>query len=561
MTDGAGDRLHVARVTLEALSPLSIGSGDSRTTARKEKQSDGTETEVRITVAAIQRDANGLPTIPGPGLQGALRALAAEVYGEAFANRMFGHEESGNGDGQAGRVNWGWACAHDSSGEAVSGLRLPELATESDGVLRLLAADAPVWRDHVALSGRHSVDGRRKFARAAAPAGARFSAELSGWGDDDFRESLARIVGLFRHPRLRIGGGSGRGYGRIALRAATCAEAPLDDPGALRRLRAQPPSAPLETDLLPLLRAPGGAGTTMTLLLKCEGLLRIGASEPHAKHLTRRAASARGAATGAAVPSTVDGAEPGKDAEGEGATLRLMREPYILWNGDGARRAVRIDGESDTVPPEQLRFPVPGSSIRGPLAHRTLFHANALAGRCIDADALRGAGDAEKKKARVEHETRDRALRDFFGAAKEAGDLARETGEGRAGRVSFDDAEVRGAQYIVGIDHVSIDRFAGGAREITGALFREEALLGGRIEATVIVRPPLGAAEDGPGGWPARTARAFLLAVRDLCIGRLALGGRSNGTCRGAVRFSGADAEAWRRAAREAKAPLEEGGE
>ena len=474
---------------------------------------------------------------------------------------MFGHEESGSGDGRAGRVNWGWACAHDSSGEAVAGLRLPKLATESDEVLRLLETNAPVWRDHVALSGRHSVDGRRKFARAAAPAGARFSAELSGWGDDDFRESLVRIVGLFRHPRLRIGGGGGRGYGRIALRAATCAEAPLDDPDALRRLRAQPPSAPLETDLLPLLRAPDGAGATMTLLLKCEGLLRIGASGPHAKHLTRRAASARRAATGAAVPSAVDGAVPGKDAEGEGAILRLMREPYIRWDGDGAGRAVRIGGESDTVPPEQLRFPVPGSSIRGPLAHRTLFHANALAGRCIDADALRGADDEKKKEARVEHETRDRALRDFFGAAREAGDLDRETGEGRAGRVSFDDAEVCGAERIVGIDHVSIDRFTGGAREITGALFREEALLGGCIEATVIVRPPLGAAGDGPGGWPAGTARAFLMAVRDLCKGRLALGGRSNGTCRGAVRFSGADAEAWRAAAREADLPLEEGGQ
>ena len=544
MTDGAGDRLHVARATLEALSPLSIGSGDSWVDdKRTETKSDGTAEPVSVTVAAIQRDANGLPAIPGPGLQGALRALAVEVYGEAFANGMFGHEERGNGGGRAGRVNWGWACAHDSSGEAVAGLRLPKLETESDEVLRLLTADAPVWRDHVALSGRHSVDGRRKFARAAAPAGARFSAELSGWGDGDFRESLVRIVGLFRHPRLRIGGGGGRGYGRIALRAATCAEAPLDDPGALRRLRAQPPSAPLETDLLPLLRAPDSAGATMTLLLKCEGLLRIGASGPHAKHPTRR------------------GAATGKDAEGEGATLYLMREPYILWNDDGAGRAVRIDGESDTVPPEQLRFPVPGSSIRGPLAHRTLFHANALAGRCIDADALRGADDEKKKEARVEHEARDRALRDFFGAAREAGDLDRETGEGRAGRVSFDDAEVRGAERIVGIDHVSIDRFTGGAREITGALFREEALLGGRIEATVIVRPPLDAAGDGPGGWPAGTARAFLMAVRDLCIGRLALGGRSNGTCRGAVRFSGADAEAWRAAAREADLPLEEGGQ
>ena len=85
-------------------------------------------------------------------------------------------------------------------------------------------------------------------------------------------------------------------------------------------------------------------------------------------------------------------------------------------------------------------------------------------------------------------------------------------------------------------------------------------LLGGRIDATIIIRPPIAPSDDGGavGGWPRETAEAFLRALRDLCRGRLALGGRSHGTCRGTVRFEGRHAESWRDAARNVDAPLGE---
>ena len=278
MLGANADRLHLVRVTLEALSPLSIGSGESRTEKRVETASDGKKTEAEIVVAGIQRDANGLPTIPGAGLQGALRQLAMETHGEEFAKALFGHEDGTDDSGRAGRVAWGWSCAHDSAGVAVSGLRTQGLDAQNDSVLRLLTKPEPVWRDHVALSGRHSVDERRKFAHAAAPVGTRFSAELSGWGDDSFLEDLKRIVTLFRHPRLRLGGGSGRGYGRVALRAASYAAAPIDDAHALRRLRRLPSSMPLDTALLNELDDPDSNDTVMILSLECEGLMRIGVS-------------------------------------------------------------------------------------------------------------------------------------------------------------------------------------------------------------------------------------------------------------------------------------------
>lgn len=557
-TNVPGHDLHIVRLSFEARSPLSIGSGETRKESRKER---GSGVETSISVSEIQRDANALPAIPGAGLQGVLRRLAAEAHGEEFAGEMFGREDAG-GDGAAGRVLCGWACVHDATGVAVSGLRLAELDTSHDDVLRLLARSEPLWRDHVALNDRHSVDGRRKFARAAVPVGTRFSVELCGWGDDTFRDKLMQVVSLFRHPRLRFGAGSGRGYGRIRLLAASHAVPSLHDPAALRRLREQPPSESLSKDVLGDLAAPAGADTVLTLHLHCTDLLRIGAVGPHAQPLTHGAQRARCATSGGIVES--DGLGP-PDQQGGDAILMLLRQPCIVWNGNRGQ-SIEIGDDPVASPAEQLRFPIPGSSIRGVVAHRMLFHANRSAGRCIDADEYAQLAETDEEKREKLQATydgyrrRSPDLEVFLGAAKESTSLKDGAEDsGRAGRVLFDDAEATGVRWIVGLDHVSIDRFTGGAQDEDGALFREETLLGGRIEATVTIRPPLEPVEGGEktvGGWPDATANAFLLAVRDLCRGWLPLGGRGHGECSGHACFAGSDADDWQRAARKAGVPI-----
>ena len=548
-----GDRLHMVRVSFELLSPLSIGSGERRRTeTRKER---GTGKETNISVSEIQRDANGLPTIPGSGLQGVLRRLAVEVRGDEFAKEMFGFEGAGD-DGAAGRVVCGWACVQDAAGVAVSGLRPSAPGDSNDGVLQLLKRPEPLWRDHVALNDRHSVDARRKFARAAVPVGARFSLELNGWGDDEFRGKLTKVVTLFRHPRLRLGAGSGRGYGRVRLLAASLAAPSLDDAHGLRELRKQPPSTGLKTDLLQEIESSraGDTDTVLTLNLDCTDLLRIGAMGPHARNLTHDAQRARCAETGNIVESHALGTP---EQAGEDAILMLLREPRIVWNGNGGR-AIEVGKNPAESPAEQLRFPIPGSSIRGPLAHRMLFHANRLAGRCIDADALKDATEQERQEIKKRYAKRDPELIEFLGTAKESGapeDSADSIGQ--AGRILFDDAEVRDVKWIVGVDHVSIDRFTGGARD--GALFREEALLGGGIEVIATIRPPREPAKGDDktiGGWPQSTVTAFLLAVRDLCRGRLALGGRGHGECSGTACFTGKGAHDWCKAAEGAGVPI-----
>ena len=556
------DLLHIVRVSFETRSPLSVGSGERRKESRQERGSDAA---TNVTVSEIQRDANGLPTIPGAGLQGVLRRLAAEAYGEDFTCKMFGREDA-DGNGAAGRVACGWSCPQDANGAAVSGLRLPDLDTSNDDILRLLARPEPLWRDHVALNDRHAVNDRRKFARAAVPVGARFSVELNGWGDDSFRDDLLKVVSLFQHPRLRLGAGSGAGYGRIRLLAASYEAPSLDDATPLRKLREESPSKGLSKDLLQEPEALSiddieTTDTVLTLSLQCTDLLRIGAAGPHARHLTHEAQRARCARTGNIIESEGLGA---REQEGGDAILMLMREPRIVWDNSRGR-VIEINDDPAARPAEQLCFPIPGSSIRGPLAHRMLFYANSTAGRCIHADAWLAETDEEKrkelKKSYDDYAERSPELVAFLGAAKESAESDDpDTASGQSGCILFDDAEVSGVSWIVGLDHVSIDRFTGGARD--GALFREETLLGGHIEATAtILRPPLepvGGGGNTVDGWPEATAKAFLLAVHDLCRGRLALGGRGHGECSGKARFAGKNAAAWCKAAESAGVPIGE---
>jgi hypothetical protein len=87
---------------------------------------------------------------------------------------------------------------------------------------------------------------------------------------------------------------------------------------------------------------------------------------------------------------------------------------------------------------------------------------------------------------------------------------------------------------VQAIDHVSIDRFTGGA--LAKALYVEEALVGGTITATITILPPLdpyGNAESWSDNRHAPVVTAFCHALNDLRRGRLAIGAKSLGFCEG----------------------------
>lgn len=508
-------QLHILRLTLEAKSPISLGSGeevklDIPTKDGKEKKSTD--------VMALMRDANGLPTVPGASLQGALRRL--------YANEVFGCEGP-DGEGKAGRISFSWGAVHGADDEAVTGLK--DLRGTNVAFLKLLMKDAPLRRDHVALNARHSVDERKKFARTAVPVGTRFSFELTAWGNDDTRKTLLDAARYFRHPQFRLGGAARRGYGRIKVIRATYAAPDLNDPQALRDLRRQPLSTALNGDLLddPDFKAPASDATRAILTLRFTNTVRVGGATPPV-------------------------GTPKKD---KFKTLWALREPRFNWDDD------KKSGEEET------RYPLPGSSFRGPLAHRMAYYANQAGSNVIGESEIKDLLDLTPKKREAKLKKmgeRPELLREFLGHAKEKPGKEKpgEVDSGSVAKLTVDDTELKVSegQSKKGniVEHNSIDRFTGGVRDLTGVLFSEEVLSQPttRVELTIENPKSTESTEsDGVGGWDKTIADCFLKSLRDICTGRLPIGARSLGICTGSVEWHGAEEKAWKQAADAAGVP------
>lgn len=541
--------LHLARVTLEAESPLSCASG-----------------EAGLFDVVLSRDASGLPQIAGASLQGVLRHLHEATHGREKTMARFGYSQGdltaqeraaidatkrSPGDlhpresnpkydpqGAAGRLFFNFGHVHDSTDVAVTKLR-HEAPDFDDGLLRLLAAEAPVQREHVALSHTHTVAGRGKFERVAVPRGTRFSFELALWaGETEGRATLIEVLSLLLHPAFRIGGAARRGYGRVNIKRAGHRLLALSDPEAIRETRrTQPSNQDGFADILPALTAQANsdqsnATVTVTLCLHPLGLWRVGSSgDP-----VRTGQSDLRKPDGLTGPQ---GGEP--EPRNKDVQLAPSRESHVDWSS-GQGRLRPDDGAT-------ARLLVPGTGIKGPLAHRTLFHWHRLEGHTIDPDDPPDASDLEAWQSRPPE------LEAFFGAAKKKLDNSADKDDaapsqadndpprGQAARVIVDDAVAKAADdHILALDHNAIDRFTGGVRE--RLLFSEEVVLGGRITTRITILPPPAA------GWPLNLPLAFCHALRDLTEGRLALGAKSLGFCvmDGAkVEFVGhpVEAQAW----------------
>lgn len=191
--------IHLARVVLEAATPLSVSTG----------QPDG------VFDTALVTDANGLPALPGSSLAGVLRHLWIDAYGEASADELFGHQHGK--EGQPSRVGVSWGTLLDSGGEPADGLLLGEEAKRltDDPVLSAAAAliDNPVFRNRVHLTERGAAADQGKFDRAVLPAGHRFAVELTLTGADDAQ--WHNLLSLLVHPGLRAGGGTRAGLGHL----------------------------------------------------------------------------------------------------------------------------------------------------------------------------------------------------------------------------------------------------------------------------------------------------------------------------------------------------------
>ncbi len=493
---------HIARVTIEAASPISCGAGQGL-----------------VADNAIVRDANRLPMIPGTTLQGLLRAAYTgddedTLFGCAKYSGGIAEDEKGNEPMasnklviKAAKLIFSNAIVHNSE-NAVSQFMHADF---DDVLLKRLAKDAPLTRDHVRLDHRHTAAKGGKFDRAAVPAGTRFSFELMMFGAVDEAAKLDAVLSGLKNPTFRIGSSGNRGYGKVKADGVVAKRRhfPLSEAVAFRESRETPLSA---VDALSQNCELTSTINPLTITLKLTPINPWRTGQDGARMMTNKERQ-----------KNRDGGENScGDPRKKDANLAPMRESKIEWSS-GAGQWIEPHANN------KKGYLLPASSLRGPLAHRALFHWNAQNKHFIDAD------NVETVKAELNAFLANKAeLNSLFGDARDDG-----TG-GQASAVIFDDIAIK-VTKIIDVDHIKIDRFTGGV--IQGALYSEELLAPETLECVIRVHP------NRREAICATSRKAFLAALRDLAEGRLALGAKSYGFCKGeGVSFEGEDKVTWKAA-------------
>jgi CRISPR/Cas system CMR subunit Cmr4 (Cas7 group RAMP superfamily) len=373
------------------------------------------------------RDANGLPMLPASSLAGALRAEVG-----VKADDWFGFQKGDKGARSAVLLTDGlfhWSDDVPRDGLVLDPVELAEMA--QDTVCRyVLRGERALTRQHVRLNEQGVVDGDGKFSRDAVPTGARFTFEIrtqNREAAETLRSTVAR--------GLTLGGATRAGYGELICVALGHEELVLPrDWDRWRAVMGQCLRTSRDIQMAAPLPAQG-EGSVWTVTGQIEGPLLVG-------------------------------------AEGRnGADRSPMREPQFIWTE-------RVGELMRDV------FLVPGSAIKGPVRHRTLYHL-----RMQDA------------------ETAETEIETLFGSAARGEN-------GAAGLLRFHDAVVPEGTTCVKHTHVGLDRFTGGPRR--GVLFTDEALWQPNITLRVT--------ELQPDQITNRQRAALRAALNDLAQGVLGLG-------------------------------------
>ncbi|MBJ7556671.1 RAMP superfamily CRISPR-associated protein [Marinomonas spartinae] len=449
------NHLYLARVCVEAQTPLSIQSGQA------EMSYD----------TSLVRDANGLPTLPATSIRGVLRHLFQTQFNEEKTHTLFGYAQTHTKEpkDQTSRIQISWGVIHDKHNHPVEGLVYP---SEDPDFLDPLAQSQPIKRERVRLNHKGCAEDQGKFDVSACPKGARFTFEIKYWSDSADDTHWEELMALLQKPNFRLGSSTRSGFGSLSIQQMESHHFDLKNPNDIAKwcaldrsiavnsadAQASPPSE----------QSPDGIH--IHLKLKADGFIRIGGGD---------------------IPMH-ETSDP--------ADLRMQSESYIQWTNDQGRFSKR----------QPL---IPASSIKGAIAHRTLYHCNRLKGQF--ADQL--TDELFISAATREHHSE---LTDLLGYAKNEGD------EGGVGKLLIDDIYLPENAPTTQLWHNRIDRFTGGV--IDGALFTEEVLFEPELEFDLTLLDANSLSD--------LAQQALKATLDDLCHGRLPLGAAGS---RGLGSFTG----------------------
>ncbi len=174
---------YVARIVLEAVTPLKVGSGESDF----------------FVDAPVIKDWNGLPMIPGTSIAGVLRhsygAGDDAVFGKVDGSRLLvSHAHLLD---EAQKIHY-------------------ELGIEEPSPFVKKYYNLPA-REHTAINDKGTALPHSKFDEEVVYAGSRFAFELELIGGEGDEPVWQKLLSLITSPLFRLGSGSTKGFGEVKV--------------------------------------------------------------------------------------------------------------------------------------------------------------------------------------------------------------------------------------------------------------------------------------------------------------------------------------------------------
>lgn len=452
MTDTRYTYSHIMRLTVEAATPLAVGTGKSCDI---------------LTDAPVAKDVNGLPYIPATSIAGVLRHAMGLAVDQTEGN-PFGYiskSDDNDDSGHGSDIIFTDAVMVGKNGKALDGIQDIDW---NDEFYRYFQ-DLPV-RQHVRIDHKGTAENNGKFDNEVVYKGTRFVFEIELMSEKDDKEHIEKAIEHLRYSTLRIGGGTRKGYGKLSIVDCRQASLNLSNPEDLEKYLNK--SSSLAEDW---------AGFTKISVIESLDYSKWTHYQLKLKPL--------------------DFFMFGSGMGDSDADNVYVSELIVSWGSDDKPY---IDKDKECKP--QKRVLIPGSSVKGAIAHRTAYHYNKIKGNFAE-------NYKDKEKREEITGSNNKAVAEIFGKAD--GDKF------TRGRILIDDvikgqAEPKSKSFF----HNKIDQFTGGTMD--GALFQEKVIYDKDTEYTFDLYVENSALADND------IKKAFVQSLRDICAGLLPLGGITN---------------------------------
>jgi CRISPR/Cas system CSM-associated protein Csm3 (group 7 of RAMP superfamily) len=477
---------YIARIVLEAKTPLVVGMGD------KNIQTD----------AVVATDVNGLPYIPGSSIAGVLRHAIGED--SELGNSLFGmgDKKGKNGEiteeGHGSYLIFSEAKMVGKDGKALDGLQMIDWSDVFYSHFRHL----PI-RQHVRITEKGVAANTGKFDEQVVFKGTRFCFEMELVSDGENKGDFESLLNQMYSPAFRLGGGTRSGFGEMEIISKKSFENNDND---IRR----------------------GKGFDEMKIFSKKRYIDLTNNEDRNFYLDK---SSNLSVDWEESSNSSDEYKPSSE-EKDWTTyqLDLVLDDFFLFGSglsdeDADMTPVKepvIEWENDKPEFKENYILIPATSVKGALAHRVAYHYNKLAGNFAEdiEDAMSVTG-----KNNI-------AVKTLFGSEGEK--TNGEMKDQARGNVIFSDVikSLRLEEHIM--PHVAIDRFTGGA--LDGALFQEKNIYGKGQHFTAKIAVNNSAIEDD------KIKKALESSLQDICKGLLPLGGgvnRGNGCFSGTLTKNG----------------------